>query len=200
MEKRLAPTSKERTLVIIKPDAVKRGLIAEVIARFEKMGLKIIALKLVHPSRQHYRLHYPDNRQYLGQLGGKTLKTYKEYGLSPRKDFGTVDKIKIGKEVRKWLVDSMFSGPVVAMVIQGIHAVDNVRMITGPTIPVFAPPGTIRGDFSMDSPAFANMAKRAVNNIIHASGDIKEAEKEIKLWFSPKEIYDYERADEKVIL
>lgn len=191
------PTIKERTLIIIKPDAVKRRLTGEITTRFEKVGLKIVALKLVQPTKEHYNVHYPSDRQYISQLGGKTLMTYKEYGLDPKKDFGTINKSEIGKKVKKWLVDFMASGPVVAMIVQGPHAVDNVRMITGPTLPVFAPPGTIRGDFSLDSPAFANAAKRAVKNLVHASGSIEEAEKEIKLWFAPEEIHDHKEDNEE---
>lgn len=191
----LAPSLKERSLIIIKPDAVMRGLIGEITQRFEKAGLKIVALKLVQPTKEHYRVHYPSDSAYLRTLGGKTLQTYKEYKLDPKKDLGTSDKLKIGKKVKEWIVEFMSSGPVVAVVVQGFHAVDNGRMIVGPTIPAFAPPGTIRGDYSGDSPAFANAAKRSVKNIIHASGNIKEAEKEIKLWFAPEEINDYVRKD-----
>ncbi len=191
------PSIKEKTLVLVKPDGVKRGLIGEVIRRFERSGLKIIGLKLIYPDKEHYQAHYPSTRQYFGQLGANTLKTYKQYGVDAKKDLGTTDEFKIGKMVKEWLVDFMSSGPVVAMIVQGSHAVDNVRMIVGPTLPVLAPPGTIRGDFSGDSPALANVAKRAVKNLVHASGDIKEAEEEIKLWFSIEDIYDYRRDGEE---
>jgi len=199
MKKTATPTLKERTVVIIKPDGVKRGLVGEMIARFEKSGLKIVALKLVQPTKEQYQAQYPSTRQYLSQLGAKTLKTYKQYGLSAKKELGTTDKFKIGQKVKQWLIEFMSSGPAVAMIVQGPHAVDNVRMIIGPTLPVFAPPGTIRGDFSPDSPALANAAKRAVKNLVHASGSLKEAEKEIKLWFAPEEIHDYQRAEEEIM-
>jgi len=193
------PSLKERTLVVIKPDAVKRGLIGEIISRFEKAGLKIVALKLVQPTKEHYNLHYPDSKEWLRKVGEKTLATYKEYGIDPKKELGTTDKVKIGKMVKKWTVEFMSSGPVVAMIVEGPHAVENVRMIVGPTLPYKAPPGTIRGDFSGDSPALANAAKRAVKNLIHASGDKEEAQREIQLWFAPEEIHDYKRAEEEVM-
>lgn len=193
------PTIKERTVVIIKPDGVKRGLIGEIIHRFEKAGLKIVALKLVQPTKEHYEMHYPSTKSWFKQVGEKTWKTYKKYGLDPKKELGTTDKIKIGQMIKKWTVDFMSSGPVVAMIVQGPHAIDNVRMIVGPTLPVFAPPGTIRGDFSVDAPDIANPAKRAVKNLIHASGNKKEAENEIKLWFAPEEIHEYERVEEKIM-
>jgi len=190
---------KERTVVIIKPDGVKRGLVGEIIRRFEKAGLKIVALKMVKPTEEHYRLHYPSSKEWFKKVGEKTIETYKKYGINVKKELGTTNKIKIGKMIKEWTVKFMTSGPVVAMILEGPHAIDNVRMIVGPTLPVFAPPGTIRGDFSIDSPAIANTLKRPVKNIIHASGNKKEAENEIKLWFAPEEIYSYERAEEKIM-
>ncbi len=189
----------ERTLVIIKPDGVQRGLVGEIISRFEKAGLKMVALKMVWPTKEHYNMHYPDKQEYLENLGAKTLETYQRYKIDAKKELGTDNKLKIGKMVKKWLIASMSSGPVIAMVIQGPHAVESVRMITGPTLPAFAPPGTIRGDFSVDSPALANTGKRAVKNIIHASSSFDDAEEEIKLWFAPEEIHDYRRAEEEIM-
>jgi len=193
------PTIKERTVVIVKPDGVKRGLTGEIISRFEKSGLKIVALKLIQPTKEHYELHYPSTKDWFRKVGDKTWQTYKKYGLNPKKELGTTDRVKVGQMIKKWTVDFMSSGPVIAMIVQGAHAIDNVRMIVGPTLPVFAPPGTIRGDFSGDSPALANVAKRPVKNLIHASGDAKEAENEIKLWFAPEEIHDYKRVEEEVM-
>jgi len=193
------PNLKERTVVIIKPDGVKRGLIGEIIRRFEKAGLKIVALKLVQPTKEHYRLHYPSSREWFRQVGEKTLETYRKYGIDPKKELGTTNKVKIGQMIKEWTVEFMSSGPVVAMIIEGPHAIENVRMIVGPTLPAFAPPGTIRGDFSVDSPAIANIKKRPVKNLIHASGNPQEAENEIKLWFAPEEIHDYRRVEEEVM-
>jgi nucleoside-diphosphate kinase len=101
--------------------------------------------------------------------------------------------------VYKWNTEFLTSGPMVVMVFSGIHAIDMVRKIVGKTLPVFAEMGTIRGDFSVDSPALANTGKRAVHNLIHASGDPEEAEREIKHWFIEKEIHDYKRAEEDIM-
>ena len=116
-----------------------------------------------------------------------------KYGFDMLADFGTVDTSKIGPEIRKWLVDYMLSAPLVKMVVQGVHSVDVVRKIAGQTMPYLADMGTIRGDFSIDSPALANKEKRAVMNIVHCSETLEEAEHEIKHWFGDKKTYDYKR-------
>lgn len=190
----------EKTLVLIKPDAVKRGLIGEIIARFEKTGLKVIGLKIVQVGEDLVGKHYPSDRlEFLRGMGEKTLQTYEKYKKDPEKELGTKDPLEIGKMINKWNAEFLTSGPVVAIVFEGIHAVDNVRMIVGNTLPTFAAPGTIRGDYSIDSPALANERKRPVRNLVHASGNIEEAEKEVELWFSPEELHEYKRADEDVM-
>lgn len=186
----------ERTVILIKPDGVKRGLIGEVISRIEKMGLKIVAIKMISAKGEDLGKHYSDDKNYLLSLGKKTLKTYQEYGKDPVKDLGTIDPLKLGQMVRKWTIDYLGSGPIVAILIEGKHAVDNVRAIAGPTMPVNAPVGTIRGDFSTDSAAYANPEKRGVQNIVHVSGSVQEAKFEEKLWFHEKEIQSYKRSDE----
>jgi nucleoside-diphosphate kinase len=190
---------KERTVVLLKPDTIKRALIGEIITRFEKVGLKLVAMKMVWVDADMVAKHYTDEKEYLKLLGGKTLKTYAEYGKDTGEELGTKDAYAIGKMVRKWNMDFLSSGPVVALLLQGVHAVDNVRMMVGNTLPRFAEPGTIRGDYSMDSPILANLNKRSVKNMVHASGNVKEAEYEAQLWFHEKEIYDYKRVDEDVM-
>ncbi len=190
----------ERSLVLVKPDGVKRGLVGEIISRFEKAGLKIIALRMAWVDKAHVSKHYPDARTELLQgMGEKSLKTYEKYGLDAKKILGTADAVEIGKMINEWNREFLTSGPVVAMVLEGIHAVDNIRMITGNTLPSFAEPGSIRGDFSIDSPALANTKKRAVHNMVHASGNVAEAEYEIDLWFKKNELHDYKRSDEDVM-
>lgn len=189
----------ERSVVLLKPDTVRRALIGEIISRFEKVGLKIVAMKMVWVDKDHVAKHYPDNKEYLTVVGGKTLKSYEEYGKDPGEELGTKDAFEIGKMVRQWNMDFLSSGPVVALLLQGLHAVDNVRMMVGHTLPRFAQPGTIRGDFSLDSPILANMQKRTVRNMVHASGNVEEAKFEQELWFHEKEIHDYKRADEDIM-
>ena len=185
----------ERTFVMIKPDGVQRGLIGEVIARFEKRGLKVIGLKMIKPSLEHLNDHYPKDEEWIERLGGKGFTVFEEYGFDPIDVMGTSDKKEAGKMVREWLMNYMTEAPVIAMVVEGIHAVDMVRKIVGSTLPNKAEIGTIRGDYSVDSPASANLNKRAVKNLIHASEKADEAEQEIAHWFSEEEIYDYNRAD-----
>lgn len=189
----------ERTVVLIKPDGVKRGLIGEIISRIERRGLKIIACEMFHPTADQIDGHYPKDEDYIKNLGNKSLDTYKKYNMNPFEEMGTDDAYKIGSEVRKWLVDGMTEGPIIKMVIEGIHAIEMVRKIVGKTIPAFSEMGTIRGDFSVDSPDLANRQKRAIRNLIHASGDEKEAAHELAYWFSPEEIFDYKRAEEDIM-
>lgn len=185
----------ERTFVMIKPDGTKRALIGEIISRFEKRGLKIVALKMIKPSLEHLNDHYPKDDEWIGRLGDKGFKVFKEFDLDPVEVMGTNDRLEAGKTVREWLITYMTEAPLVAMVIEGIHAVEMVRKIVGPTMPRDAGVGTIRGDFSVDSPAAANLNKRSIKNLIHASETAKEAEHEMAHWFSEEEIYEYERGD-----
>lgn len=189
----------EKTVMLIKPDGVKRGLIGECIRRVEQRGLKVIALKMVEVSEEQARKHYPGTDQWLSGMGQKTLETYAKYNKDPMKDLGTDNPLQIGKQIYDWNIELFVSGPVVAMLISGIHAIDMVRKIVGKTIPAFAEMGTIRGDYSVDSPALANESKRAIRNIVHASGDPIEATHEISHWFAPQEIHDYIRSEEDVM-
>ena len=184
----------EQTYVMIKPDGVRKGLTGEIIKRFEQRDLKIIALEMFQPTREQINDHYPKDEAWIARLGQKTLKTYEKYGINAKDELGTDNDLEIGKEVRKWLVDYMLSAPLVRMIVQGIHAVDVVRKITGPTLPYMAEVGTIRGDFSIDSPLLANKEKRAVMNLVHASETPEEAHHEIEHWFGKDaKKYTYKR-------
>jgi len=183
----------EITFVMLKPDGVRKGLIGEVINRFERRDLKIVALEMFDPTHEQIDNHYPKDPAWITRLGEKTKSTYEKYGYDMIADFGTDDTSKIGPEIRKWLVDYMKSAPLVRMIVKGTHAVDVVRKIAGDTLPYRADMGTIRGDFSIDSPALANKEKRAVMNIVHCSETPEEAEHEIKHWFGDVKIYDYKR-------
>ncbi|MBT4849982.1 nucleoside-diphosphate kinase [Candidatus Parcubacteria bacterium] len=185
---------KEKTYVMIKPDGVRKSLIGDIIARFEQRDLKIVALEMFMPTTKQIDDHYPKDEAWIARLGQKTLSTYEKYGVDANKELGTDNDLEIGKMVRAWLVDYMTSAPLVRMVVEGIHAVDMVRKICGVTIPNFADMGTIRGDYSSDSPAVANSEKRAVMNLVHASETPQEAKHEIKHWFGDREaIFEYER-------
>lgn len=189
----------EKTILLIKPDGVKRGLIGEVVKRIESRGLKIISLKMIVASRDHAHSHYPNTEEWYRGMGEKTLDNYRQYGKDPLEEIGTNDALEIGKMVAKWNVDFLTSGPMVAVVIQGIHAIDMVRKIVGKTVPAVAEMGTIRGDFSVDSPTLANIGKRAIHNIVHASGTPSEAAHELEHWFKTEEIHEYKRAEEDIM-
>lgn len=183
----------EKTYVMIKPDGVQKGLIGEIIKRFEQRDLKIVALEMFQPTTEQIDNHYPKDEAWITRLGGKTSSTYEQYGYDLMADYGTTDPALIGPHVRGWLIDFMTSAPLVKMVVQGVHAVDVVRKIAGETLPYKAAIGTIRGDFSIDSPAIANKEKRAVANIIHASETPEEALHEIKHWFGDAPMMQYKR-------
>ncbi len=193
------PIPTERTFVMLKPDAVMRGLIGEVIKRFEQRGLKVIALKMVHADEAHVDAFYPKDLDWIKRLGEKGLKTFAEYGIDPKKEMGTDDPEKIGVKVRENLISFIAMAPVVPMVLEGIHAVSLCRKLIGSTLPVFADPGTIRGDYSHDAPTAANLEQRSIFNLVHGSETLEEAKKEISHWFSESEMWDYDRADHVIM-
>ena len=187
--------AEEKTLVLIKPDGVKRGLVGETIARFEKRGLKIVSLEMIWAKRSQVDNHYPHDPAWIKRLGEKTLKNYQSFNLDPVKELGTDDPEKIGQIVRGWLLDYLTSGPMVKIVVEGNHAITMVRKIVGSTMPAEAIPGTIRGDFSIDDAAKANREKRSIYNMIHASENEEEAQHELDLWTAAEDIFDYQRKD-----
>lgn len=178
----------ERTLVIFKPDSVERGLVGDILSRFERSGLRIVGSKTVLVDEEFVGLHYPDEEEFLRSLGVKTLENFAAHKLDPVKKIGTDDPIRIGKMIRQWNMEFLSRGPVIAVVLEGNHAVSNVRRLIGKTEPSSSDPGTIRGDYSTDSYIFANREKRSLQNLLHASGTSEEAEKEIKLWFKNEEL------------
>ena len=183
----------EKTFLMVKPDGVRKGLIGEIVKRLEQRDLKIVALEMFQATREQADNHYPKEEKWIHRLGEKTKTTYEKYGYDMQKELGTTDLLEAGGMVRKWLIDYLTSAPMVRMVVQGIHAVDMVRKIVGPTMPYIAEMGTIRGDYSADSPALANKEKRAVMNLVHASETPEEAKHEIDFWFGKQPIFSYKR-------
>jgi len=153
----------QRTLVLVKPEGVKRLLVGKIIQRFEDAGLKIIGMKQVWADKEFAKKHYTED-------------------ISQRR----------GEKVREQLLDYIIEGPVIAMVLEGSSAVENVRKIVGGTEPKSAPPGTIRGDFAHISFALADSQEKPVKNLIHASGNKEEAKSEVELWFKPEELHSYQ--------
>ena len=156
----------ERTLVLVKPDGIKRSLTGTVISKFENAGLKIVGMRMVWVNKSLSKKHYSDH---------------------------------LGKPFFPGLDEFIRSGPVLAMVLEGVEAIKNVRRIVGSTAPSEATPGTIRGDYAHHSYAYADRAGKSIANIIHASGDAKDAKKEVSLWFDKKELHSYKRADEHIV-
>jgi nucleoside-diphosphate kinase len=187
----------ERTLVIIKPDGIQRTLVGEIIKRYERTGLKLLAMKMVMPTEKMALKHYYEvgGDAWLEEVGRKARAAYEKKGLtSPYKT-----NMENGKAVMASNAKYLSSGPVVAMVWQGNSAVGLVRKITGGTEPLTSDVGTIRGDLTLDSYAIADIDQRSVRNLIHASGTIEEAEKEIKIWFKNEELHDYRLIQEQIL-
>lgn len=184
----------ERSLVLIKPDGVQRSLVGEIISRFEKKGLKIVAMKMVWPTLDQAKRHYDQPEEAMIALGTKTITAYKEKGID-------LDKtpIEIAKEVQRKLLTYLTSGPIVAMVVEGAHAITHVRKIRGGTNPLQADIGSITGDYTIDSYFLADEDDRSVRNLAHASGSVAEAENEIKIWFTEKEILKYNLAIDEIL-
>jgi nucleoside-diphosphate kinase len=190
----------ERTFCMIKPDGVKRALVGDIIQRIEKAGLKIVAINMVQASEDQVRAHYPmSDEAWIARLGEKSLGSFDNIDTDPAEALGTIDPTEIGKNVANSLVEYMTSGPVVAMVVEGIQAVDMLRKLCGHTLPFKADVGTIRGDYSVDSPAVANVEMRAIHNLIHASEVASEAATEIDLWFPDQEIPTYDLGSEAIM-
>ncbi|HOZ80595.1 MAG TPA: nucleoside-diphosphate kinase [Candidatus Woesebacteria bacterium] len=185
----------EKTLVLVKPDGVQRGLIGEAIRRYEQSGLKLVAIKMAIPSKDKALTHYSVDPEWAFKTGTKSIEAWKAKGLTPP----TEDPIELAEGVRQQLVTFLSSGPVVAMVWQGMNAIGVIRKITGGTEPLTSVPGTIRGDYTIDSYRAADTDHRAVRNIIHASGSVEEANKEIAIWFTPEEVLNYRLVSEAII-
>jgi nucleoside-diphosphate kinase len=189
----------EKTVVLVKPDGVKRGLCGEIISRFEKVGLKIVAMKMVWVDEDFASKHYPVKRkEWVKNIGVRALETYQEYGYDPKEDIANLDPEAMGELMVKWLLDALTAGPVVAILLEGLGAVKTVRKMVGHTFPDKAVPGTIRGDFSSDW-GLTFKSGRAGRNVVHASGNPEEAKFEEELWFHKKEIHAYKRVDEDLI-
>lgn len=185
----------EKSLVIIKPDGVQRGLIGEVIKRLERVGLKLVALKFQIPTADQAKQHYTIDPNWIEKTGNKSITALEKAG----KDISELKPLEVGGELLSCLQRYLSSGPVVIMVWQGAHAVDVIRKLVGGTEPRTSDVGTIRGDFVHDSYEISDIEKRSVRNVVHASGNVEEAEKEIKVWFKPEEIISYRLVAEEIL-
>jgi nucleoside-diphosphate kinase len=184
----------ERTLVLLKPDAVQRALVGEILTRFEKPGFKIVGLKMCYASKDVAGKHYADDEAWLTSVGEKAKKAAEAKGQK------VTDTPKaIGQRVRQQLIDFITMSPTVAVVLEGHDVINKVRTIIGDTAPSKAMPGTIRGDFSFDSYGLADVSGRPIQNLIHASDSPESSKREIDLWFKKDEIHPYQRVDEALL-
>ncbi len=184
----------ERTLAIVKPDGVQRALVGEILGRFERAGLKIVGMKMVGVDKELVAKHYSDDPVYLESVGQKALDSARERGEEMKET-----ALEIGTRVRGANVRYVTTGPVVAIVLEGNTAVQTVRNMVGGTNPLTADMGTIRGDLTIDDYTQSDREKRSVRNLMHASENGEEAEREITLWFTERELHDYQTVMDKVL-
>lgn len=185
---------KEQSLILIKPDGVQRSLIGEIIKRFEQRGLKISAMKMLHPTAAQCEEHYHKDDAWFEKKGQGIVADLEKDGLQVEKP-----AIEYGRDIIRTVVHYMTGGPVVALVAEGHAAPQVVTQLVGGTEPLNADVGTIRGDFTIDSYYISTIDKRAVRNLIHCSEDNDEAAREIKIWFNEDELMDYQTAQERVL-
>ena len=163
----------EQTLVVLKPDTIQRGIVGEIITRFERAGLKIVAMRMVSPDEAHFHKHYEGISKLISRWG---------------------------EDIYRITLSQMTEGPVVAFVLEGVEAVEHVRKMVGTTDPKESAPGTIRGDYTHISRAYTNPRGATLPNILHASGDAEEAKQEIALWFDDADVYDYDAAHQQAVI
>lgn len=184
----------EQTLVLLKHDAIQRNLVGKIIERFENTGLKLVAMKMVWADDKIALSHYPLDENWAKAVHDKTKKVYDESG----KKWPYKDHLHMGKTIQSWLTSFLKEGPVIALVLEGPHAVEITRKIVGNTEPRQASPGTIRGDFAMvESYALADDKQRVLRNLIHASDSAENAKREISVWFDNAELHKYTKELDK---
>ena len=184
-------SQRQRTLLLIKPDAVRRALIGRILKRVEEAGLGIVGIEMRQVSTEFAGGHYAASDAQLSQMGSKMLSGFAEAGLDVAHELGTDEPIALGRLIFEWNLAYLTSGPVVAVAIDGYHAVPKVRALCGPTMPLTAGPGTIRGDFSSVSSLVAAPKRAAVRNLVHASdnaNDPGEPERELEYWFGAEKL------------
>lgn len=192
--KKLTDLSRERTLVLIKPEGVMRQLVGELLSKFEKKGLKLVGLKMLWPDEELAAKHYTDSEEWLLGTGTRTYEGYVEKGITP-----SLSPRELGLNTRRKLMEHITAGPVIAIVLQGAHVIETVRKMRGTTNPVKADVGTIGFDYTQESYELSDAGDWAIKNILHASDSPETAAAEIKLWFSKTELFDYNTAIEHLL-
>lgn len=189
-----AHPKKERTLVILKPDAIQRSLVGTVLSRIENTGLKFVAMKFLLPEADQCWKHYNKDEAWFLKKGNRIVDDRKAQNLPIEKE-----ALEYGKDIIKSNVDFFTSGPVLAFVVEGNQSVAIVKKLVGGTEPTTSDVGTIRGDFTVDSYALSSIDNRAVRNLVHCSDSPEEAEREIPLWFNDKDILNYRLVQEQIL-
>jgi nucleoside-diphosphate kinase len=190
----MAEYQKERTLVLIKPDGIQRSLVGEILKRLERTGLKFIGFKFLVPTQQQLVEHYNKNDEWFLKKGRNIVDDLKREGKSVEKE-----PLKYGREIIDLIIKFMTAGPILAVVIEGNQSVNIVKKLVGSTEPATSDVGTIRGDLTVDSYTHSTIQNRAVRNLVHCSESPEEAEREIKVWFTGKELVSYRLVQEQVL-
>ena len=181
----------EKSLIILKPDVSARGVIGEIISRFEKVGLKIIAMKMIRSSLEIANIHYKKDDEWLMVVGKKLIK-------NQNLDSSKEDPMTHGQRICDSLARDLTTYPIVAIVLEGHNTINLVRKMVGEQSPENSAPGTIRGDYSQDTYVLANASDRPLINLVHASDSVETAKKEIDLWFKKDELIEWNKPDEVV--
>lgn len=190
----------EKTLVLAKGDVLERGILGRILQRFEDAGLKIVGAKLIKPGKTLAKKHYAINKGWKKRVGGKIVEAFSQSNIDIVKEMGTDNPEKLAELVNKWSIEYLIKNPVLAMVVEGPHAIQRCEEMAGATEPRKALRGTIRGDFGADSILHSNLQKRAIYNLIHTSRSPRDAERETKLWFKKNELTSYANLYEKVLV
>ncbi len=188
----------EQSLVLMKPDAVQRGIVGEILHRFERAGLKIVGTKMFVADTKKVESHYKKSKEWKVEIGSHRIKDAQTYGLDIKEYYGTEDPETIGDMVNRANIEYMTMGPVIGFVFEGPNAVEKIRKLVGHTFSLHAEPGTIRGDYGLEVPLTSLLRKRSIFNVIHASGTVEEAKEEVALWFSKDEILSYKRVHDEL--
>lgn len=184
----------ERTLVILKPDAIQRSLMGEIISRIERTGLKLVAAKFLIATREQCLAHYNKNDEWFLKIGERIIEKMEKNNIAVTKEAS-----EYGKDMLEATIRFVTAGPMLAMVFQGNQSVGIVKKLVGGTEPLTSDVGTIRSDYTIDSYELANLNDRCVRNLIHCSDEVPEAEREIKVWFKDYELINYTHINEKIL-
>lgn len=184
----------ERTFVILKPDAVQRTLMGEVLKRIERTGLKAVGMKMIVATRDQAAAHYGKDDAWCEKVGGRIIGDIEREGKKAQKS-----ALEYGRDILNGLLGFLTSSPIVIMAFEGNQAVGVVKKLVGGTEPLTSDVGTIRGDFTSDSYEIAGIDVRAVRNLVHCSDQVSEAERELKVWFKEGELIKYTHVGERML-